>query len=709
MLRIVLFMVLGAALFFAGAYQLGLFEDQGHGRQDVGPTPEEPVAAVTTLGNDLYDAKGYPEIVLPGLADSEPIEIYGIMNPIEWEEVPSQVPGRILFVGEEVDAATVLTAGSAAFLSEPYYTATIYTGGEPLVKVYRRLYEGQTIKRGQMLAMIEPPKAIGEVLGKKAKIELASAELTAAIAGEAEGLERYERAIKLWNSKNLAKEDLGAAKLTYEKLKGEKLAKFQGVEMAKIEKYQADIELSLHEIRALLPYKSSSIKSIVRQRGFSVKPGDPVIIVQNLERLQAEALIEEQYFSRIRDKDPLKQGITATIEPTILEAPKHEFPGHALDVTCVAVAKDMQIVSGSEDRSVCIWKIGTKAPMHKLEHDDAVKVIACTPVASENNHCLAGCANGSIYLWDLTAKHFAEPVKLIEKAHGSDTSITALAYSLDGKQFASGASDGSIRLWSADGTLLYAFIPANGVKQCHEDAVTSLHFTPQCKLVSAGRDKTLRVWQLKEKGAAPDGKVVKDREGNVSDLGVSQDGKWMLFDQVNGKSLKLLSVKDHKLSHSLNVPANSTPFEKLALFSPEIYDAKTKTYSSLILTAGAAEGRLQLWRTPDGDSRGFEVRQFATRERLPVACAAFSPDAGKGGANSFAVSASGHKVYVWTIPTKHEIDKHRIKDVQMTLISHTLDASTRQTRIGFEVPNLSTPEHPNGRFEAGRPVKIVIE
>src|SRR3989442_6749922 len=34
------------------------------------------------------------------------------------------------------------------------------------------------------------------------------------------------------------------------------------------------------------------------------------------------------------------------------------------------------------------------------------------------------------------------------------------------------------------------------------------------------------------------------------------------------------------------------------------------------------------------------------------------------------------------------------------------DASTKQSRIGFEVPNHVTPQHPNGRFEAGRSVTI---
>jgi hypothetical protein len=39
----------------------------------------------------------------------------------------------------------------------------------------------------------------------------------------------------------------------------------------------------------------------------------------------------------------------------------------------------------------------------------------------------------------------------------------------------------------------------------------------------------------------------------------------------------------------------------------------------------------------------------------------------------------------------------------LTLKTQTLDPSTRQIRVGFEVAN------PNGRFEAGRPVTIVID
>jgi WD40 repeat protein len=305
--------------------------------------------------------------------------------------------------------------------------------------------------------------------------------------------------------------------------------------------------------------------------------------------------------------------------------------------------------------------------------------------------CLAGCANGDIYLWDLDGKKDQKP-KILSRAHGEDASITSLAFSPDSRFFASGASDGSIRLWSCDGAEQYAFVPKHGIKHCHEDEVTSLNFTKQSLLISTARDKTLRVWQLKHKGAAPGGDAIPDRGCGVAQLGVSHDGKWMLFDQ--GNTLKFYSVATGALTHTLSLPANSTPFVTLALFSPD---------DSFILTAGGPGNRLQLWRAPDDETRGFEVMQFAAQEHQPVTCAAFSPAAGKCGPNSFAVSASGQKIHVWPIPTEQQVRKHRITDVQMTLRPELLEPGTKQSRVGFEVDNKE------GRLEPGRSVTIVIE
>jgi WD40 repeat protein len=421
-------------------------------------------------------------------------------------------------------------------------------------------------------------------------------------------------------------------------------------------------------------------------------------------------MIEQQYYAYLKHIERIKKAnnetVTATIEPSVLEKPVRELPGHDREVTSVAVSRDMKIVSGSEDKTVCIWSRNALAPLRKLDHPDAVRVVACAPSGADKNLCLAGCANGDIYLWDLDADT-DEPILKKLAAHGDNAAISSLAFSPDGKYFASGGSDGSIRIWHADGTERFAFVPQNGVKECHEDAVTSLTFTPQSRLVSAGRDKTVRVWRLRERGAAPEGKAIQNREGGVGQLGVSQDGKYMLFDQVGGRTLKLLSVEKQKLEQTLTVPVNGTPFDTLAIFSPDSRTpeeiAAGAPHTPLILTGGAPEGRLQLWRAPDGETRGFEVRQFATRESMPVSCAAFSPDAGKGGVNSFAVSASGQKIYVWSIPDKQSISNHRIKGVPITMKTHSLDMNTRQSRVGFEIAN------PDGRFEAGRSATIVIE
>ena len=627
------------------------------------------------------------------------------MNPLDQEEVPSKAPaGQMLFIGVPIEDSVVLAAGSAAFLVEPYYvTPEIFAGRQSFVKFYRRLYEGDTVEQGQVLGMIEPAIAIGTVREKVAKIQYALAEHIASVAGEEEGKQQHDRALTLYAKKALPLEDLGGARLTWLKLVSEQKTKFESIELARTEKDKADTELRNYEIRATLPYKHLTIKSISRQAGYFVKQLEPTVLtVQSIERLQAEALIELQYYTRLKDR----KNITATIEPTLLEAPHRELPAHDAEITCVAVSKDMKFISGSEDASVRVWSPDVSASLLQWDHDAPVKVVACTPPACEKNICLVGCTSGSIYLWNLDDPK-AELVRLgKDKAHGHDAAITALAFSGDGKFFATGASDGTIRMWATwtgDGDKLeyaklqYAFTPEHGVAHTHDDAVTSLSFTPQCRLISAGRDKKLCVWQLKEKGAAQEGKAIS-REGTIAHLGVSSDGKWMLNDQ--GRMLKLLSVEkeNHPLVHTISVAPNATPFDHLAIFSPD---------GSLILTAGAPEGRMQLWRTPDAKTRGYEVRQFATRECLPVSCAAFSPLV--AGKESFAVSGSGKSLYIWSIPTPAEVEDHPIRGVPMTLMNQTLDSGTNTGRVGFHVDNLISDRYPKGRFEAGRPVTIVIE
>src|SRR5262249_7598339 len=381
-------------------------------------------------------------------------------------------------------------------------------------------------------------------------------------------------------------------------------------------------------------------------------------------------------------------------EPVWDKGPIRPFKGHRAEVSSVAVSKDSAnplVVSGSADGTVIVWnpRLPGTGIVRVVQHASPVKVVACAPPGGKRNWCLSGWADGSIRLWDLDSKA-ATPVKELKDPHRD--AVSALAFSPDGAWFASGSEDNNISLWrTEEGKLLYSFDAEHGVDNPHQGTITALHFTPQAKLVSASRDNTVRIWSLKEKGPQLDGEPLANRSGNVASLGVSQDGRWMLFDR--GKSLQIRSLADGLPVNVLENPSGATPFDTLALFSPD---------ASLILTAGISDGRLQLWRSPSETQRGYEGWRYVSADRSAVTCAAFAPNAGTAADGSFAVSGTreGH-VLLWPVPNKTTVEQFQLPGT-LTLVERFLDASTRQVRIGVDVDN------PQGRLKPGQPTTIVI-
>ena len=69
------------------------------------------------------------------------------------------------------------------------------------------------------------------------------------------------------------------------------------------------------------------------------------------------------------------------------------------------------------------------------------------------------------------------------------------------------------------------------------------HLDPD-RIVSASRDHTLRVWSLKEKGAIQEYDPLAGRGGSVDSLGVSDDGRFMLFDRSNPQGGDIYEIRD---------------------------------------------------------------------------------------------------------------------------------------------------------------------
>jgi len=688
--RLFLSLVLGGGIFAIVGYQMGLFTntEPSYAKSDDGEN-SSGAPTVVELGGWLYEPKPIPPT--PTLKQDDPVHdplvVRAHFAVIDKVELSAPIPGKVLFIGEEIPEGAAQVAGVASFVAPPFESNRIPGVRDETVFIYRRLYENELVENRHMVAKMDITKILGELLVKNGKVRTAKANSVAAEAASNEAKDRLTRAEKLYRERVIALEELGSAKLTAIKFEQEFKVKEEEAKLAQVELDQMSILYKQHDIRNDLGVRWARVQKIFKFRGETIREQEPIMVLQNLDRLAAEALVETQF------RDRIKEGMRVRLEPIEEQAPVRTFHGHRGEINAVAVtgSEDYpKYLSASEDGTVCVWDQFSLRPLRELMHGDPVRALAVTPPAAKTNIVLTGTDKGYLYLWDLD-KPGAEPLKKLDKTHRD--AITSVAFSPDGKYFAAGSADARINLYRADdGELLYPFDLEHGATDPHRGAITSLHFTPFGLLVSASRDNTVRIWSLKERGVSLATKPITGRTGTIPQLGVSADGRWMFLDR--GKDLQILSAIDGSRFANLQNQAGGIPFDTLAVASPD---------SSLILTAGAPEGRLQLWRAPDAKNRGFEVQQFVTLERSPVTCAAISPLAQKGGQHAFAVSGTRDtNVYLWRLPSPKDVASHATTGV-VTLVGASLDATSRSMRVGVEVSN------PDGRFNPGRPVTIVVE
>lgn len=721
--RFLLTVMLGLAIFAGVAWYFDLWP--GESGPPMRPKPEDPKGQVEAarqvdVGGPLYPpAPAVKPIQGDAPVRIEPIVIAGQLGVVDKVELSSQVDGALLFIGEEVPDAVVAAAGVAPFMIDPFRYANVTSGDQPIGKFYRRLQQGMPVGAGEMVAMVDPARALLDLGAKRVKVQAAEAEHKAAKGIMDESFRRMQVNRGLLAQRAISPEEYELSKVTYDKYYYEWMTKGFGISVAEAEAKVAQHMLELHQIRNKIVLASSKIHVIYKNSGDAVKANEPIMQLVAGNFLQAEAMVDVVHRDRIR----LAKKVT--LEPSQEEAPLGDgLKAHHREITSVAVTRDGRILSGSEDGMVRVWSrpkpldrehnLMTAEQARKvkpwsytqpevereLDHGRPVRVVAVSPPASPINWCLVGCNDGSIYLYNLDVPN-GEPTVLKQYSDA----VTALAFSPDGQWFASGGADNMIYVWRTEtGKVAYPFDTSHGVapSEAHQGAPTSLHFTPQAKLVSAGRDHSLRVWSLHERGARLERRE-EGRSGNVHQLGVDRDGKWMIYDK-QGQELQILAVEGGRYLASLHNPHGTIPFDTMAAFSPD---------GSLLLTAGAAEGRLQLWQTPTRHSRGLEVRQLApsTNDRSAATCAAFAPDAGleKDGDGSFVVTGTkSGTVYVWPVPNKRDVENHPVTSARKAHLAPSQD-NVRQVRVTVELANPPDEQHPEGRLTAGRPVTIVIE
>ncbi len=190
--------------------------------------------------------------------------------------------------------------------------------------------------------------------------------------------------------------------------------------------------------------------------------------------------------------------------------------GHTDRVRALAFTPDNgTLVSGGEDRTLRLWDIETAQETSALTENasNLVNALASSPdgvplsgwhegtgrflaaltadpgqvralaFGPDGTVFASGGTDGKIRVWDLETGHELLSIS----AH--DGLVLALAFSPDGKHLASGGSDAIVRLWELDSKRLLSTLTG------HRDSINALAFSIEGGiLASGGRDDSIRVW-----------------------------------------------------------------------------------------------------------------------------------------------------------------------------------------------------------------------
>jgi RNA polymerase sigma factor (sigma-70 family) len=144
-------------------------------------------------------------------------------------------------------------------------------------KWFLPLKVGDKVEPGQLIALTDPSLAADELEIKVAKFDAAEADRAASEKTRDEYKERYQRAKALYDRGAASNEDIGSAKLAWERSIFEATSKAEALKVAERELRKARTELEMHEVRCRV---RGVVTKVLRHPGEGVKGLEPVVQVR---------------------------------------------------------------------------------------------------------------------------------------------------------------------------------------------------------------------------------------------------------------------------------------------------------------------------------------------------------------------------------------------------------------------------------------------
>lgn len=546
------------------------------------------------VGELLYPAKPAVKFTGGAVIGNEPLVIGSC--PIQFDQrqqVSAEVDGKIELLAVRDDDIN------------PTDPLCVYHPRDLNKQVkYRKLKEGATVKAGDTIALLDDQIVSAQLDSAKKQRDAATAVELSAQKGVELSMQKVKISKEAWEVNRTGSfVDYLQDMITLTRFEENRAQAQSTIAKANADLTQASVMIKKHRV-------TTNVNGVVRNQahytGDSVKAGEKILEVQSTDVVRLEGSLDVQYQRLV------KAGMLVSVEPAIPSAPVKSHKYHQKDITCIAVSGNAgrpMVVSTSADGTARVWDATKETAPHNLLHPVPVRSVACSPLGAKPL-AITGADDGKARLWDL-GNPDKLPTEPRETAFKHTAAIGAIAFSPDGKFFATAAGR-EICIWNtAEGKMLYA-LPAE-----HRDAVTSLTFTPQCTLLTASKDRSMKVWKLGTEKAGVI-RAIDHRSGVLDTIAVTSDGGRVVFDQDKDR-LDLIGLADR---HTFGQVQNSSPtaaFATLSVFNP---------IDSLLATAGGdgeLKGGLQIWNIPAAGGRGSEVARLFTPGRVAATTAAFSP------------------------------------------------------------------------------------
>lgn len=206
--------------------------------------------------------------------------------------------------------------------------------------------------------------------------------------------------------------------------------------------------------------------------------------------------------------------------------------GEEHDIVLAAdVTADGKLVAlGGPGKTVKVYSVADGKLKYEIKkHTDWITALEFNP---DGSRLATGDRSGAIYLWE------AATGGTVGALADHKDSIASLSWRGDGALLASGSEDGQIIVWNvSDGfpiaTMAKAHLPkaAPGQYGTIPAGVLSVQFTSDGRIVSVGRDSTIRAWSA-------DGKAQGASTANdalLTKVAASSDGKLAIAGDYSGK------------------------------------------------------------------------------------------------------------------------------------------------------------------------------